>query len=108
MEQNKLELEYASFSLHHIVEEAVSVIAFEAEKKKIELISDIEPDVNDIILGDACRLRQILINLLGNSVKFSFKGEIRVSVEVTAREQSKVTLLISVSDNGKNCRLTEY
>lgn len=67
LEQNKLPLEAIPFSLYQILEESLEVVAFESEKKQIDLICDIDPNLHDSVVGDATRLRQILINLLGNA-----------------------------------------
>eukprot|EP01114_Cavostelium_apophysatum_P018140 TRINITY_DN5546_c0_g1_i1.p1 TRINITY_DN5546_c0_g1~~TRINITY_DN5546_c0_g1_i1.p1 ORF type:complete len:784 (+),score=195.74 TRINITY_DN5546_c0_g1_i1:182-2533(+) len=78
MEENKMTLERAPFSLHNVIEDSLEVISFQSEKKNLELICDIDPRLQDYVLGDSTRVRQILVNLLGNAVKFSEKGEIVV------------------------------
>jgi len=84
IESGKLELEQYAFNLRTCVEEAVDILAFKAAEKNIELAYIIHPDTPNNIVGDVTRLRQILVNLLSNSVKFTHQGEVIVSV--TARE----------------------
>jgi signal transduction histidine kinase len=93
-------IEYASFSLFRTVEAALEVVAFESEKKGLELIYKVEPRVPDIIMGDATRLRQVLINLLGNAVKFSYSGDIIISITTEQKEERKWDILFSVEDHG--------
>ncbi|MES1023836.1 response regulator [Gloeocapsa sp. BRSZ] len=84
IESGKLELEQRAFNLRTCVEEAVEILAFKAAEKNIELAYIIHPDTPSNIVGDVTRLRQIIVNLLSNSVKFTHQGEVIVSV--TARE----------------------
>jgi len=81
IEADRLELEHSPFDLHECVESALDLIAAKAHDKKIELTYHVEDDVPHTILGDVTRLRQILVNLLGNAVKFTERGEIMVNVE---------------------------
>lgn len=80
IESGKLELEQHSFNLRTCVEESLALIAFKAAEKGIELAYLIAPQTPNKIVGDATRLRQILVNLLSNAVKFTQTGEIVVSV----------------------------
>jgi signal transduction histidine kinase len=114
LEQDKMTLEKIPFSLYSIVEESLEVVAFESEKKNLELICDMDPNLHDNVTGDAgndnhlllysdqfylARLRQILINLLSNAVKFSSNGEVILSV--TGRKiEDRYEILFSVADQG--------
>ncbi|HAA32979.1 MAG TPA: hybrid sensor histidine kinase/response regulator, partial [Cyanobacteria bacterium UBA8553] len=80
IESGKLELENHSFNLRTCVEEALDLLAFKAAEKDIELAYVIHPQTPNTIVGDITRLRQILVNLIGNAVKFTPKGEVVVSV----------------------------
>ncbi|MEP0848925.1 MULTISPECIES: response regulator [Cyanophyceae] len=80
IESGKLELEEHSFVLRNCVEESLDLVAFKAAEKGIELAYLIHPEVPTSIVGDATRLRQILINLLSNAVKFTQTGEVVLSV----------------------------
>src|SRR5262249_31275726 len=82
IEAGKLELVPADFSMRGAVGETLRVMAARAHKKGLELIYRVQPDVPDALIGDAGRLRQVLLNLVGNAVKFTDEGEVVVGVEV--------------------------
>ncbi|MBN1295351.1 response regulator [bacterium] len=87
MEAGKLVLDHHDFSLRKLIDEGMAPLALQAQKKGVEFIISVNPDVTDHLFGDSSRLRQILLNLAGNAVKFTDKGEIIISVmEVTERE----------------------
>ncbi|MFE1748813.1 response regulator [Coleofasciculus sp. H7-2] len=93
IESGKLELEKYSFNLRVCVEEALDLLAFKAAEKNLELAYLIHPETPIAIVGDANRLRQILVNLLSNAVKFTQAGEVIVSVsakEAIAHEESGI------------------
>src|SRR5205823_12742617 len=83
IEAGKLELVVADFSLRAAVGDTLRALAVRAHKKGLELIYQVQPDVPDALVGDAGRLRQVLLNLVGNAVKFTDKGEVVVSVKKT-------------------------
>jgi PAS domain S-box-containing protein len=87
IESGKLELECQPFDLRSCVEESLDLLAPKAADKNIDLIYWMQPSVPNLISGDITRLRQILVNLLGNALKFTERGE--VVVTVTAQEQSR-------------------
>src|SRR5262249_18044030 len=80
IEAGKLELDPADFSLRTAVGDTLRALAARAHKKGLELIYQVEPDVPDVLVGDAGRLRQILLNLAGNAIKFTEQGEVLVTV----------------------------
>ncbi|PKN94706.1 MAG: hypothetical protein CVU44_02535 [Chloroflexi bacterium HGW-Chloroflexi-6] len=82
IEAGKLELEKQPFDLRECVESAIDLLALRATEKGLELGCVIESNTPEAILGDVTRLRQIIVNLLGNAVKFTEKGEITVGVEM--------------------------
>src|SRR5262249_1302824 len=88
IESGKLELDVADFSLRGAVGDTLRALAVRAHKKGLELIYQVQPDVPDALAGDAGRLRQILLNLVGNAIKFTDEGEVIVSVEVAALQES--------------------
>ena len=100
MAAGQMELEEIDFSLRPMVEDAVDTLALRAEEKSLELIAYIIPDVPDAVIGDPGRLRQILINLVGNSIKFTEEGEIVVSVEIKKQKKDSAVLHFAVSDTG--------
>ena len=93
-------LESQPFNLRSCVEESLDLVAARAAQKGLELVYFIEDRVPEIIVGDVTRLRQILVNLLGNAVKFTEKGEVMVSVDSSPLEKGRVEILISVKDTG--------
>ena len=107
IESGNLELELQEFSLVACIEEAVDLFAPQAAKKQIELAYHIAADVPAGIVGDVTRLRQILVNLVGNALKFTEKGEVLVTLELADQEpdrtiaaESALLLHFSVRDTG--------
>ena len=100
IEAGKMAFESLAFSVHDIVLEAVRVLAVGAHKKGLELIADVRPDVPVRIVGDPTRLRQVIINLVGNAIKFTECGEVSLKVEVDQRTEHSVFLRFSISDTG--------
>jgi signal transduction histidine kinase/DNA-binding response OmpR family regulator len=84
IEAGRLDMEYTTFDVRECLESVIDVIASRAAEKKLDLAVDIGPDVPPTIIGDDNRLRQILINLLNNAVKFTEKGEVVLSVSIDA------------------------
>ncbi|MEM1168080.1 MAG: response regulator [Cyanobacteria bacterium P01_H01_bin.35] len=83
IESDKLELEEQPFNLRNCIEECLDLLAPKATKKKLELAYLIDPQTPEVILGDITRLRQVLVNLLSNGVKFTETGEVVVSVSAS-------------------------
>ncbi|OQX96427.1 hypothetical protein B6I21_01080 [candidate division KSB1 bacterium 4572_119] len=100
IEAGKLELEELDFNLFSTLEEMNDNLAVRAHQKGLELNCVINPGVPSLLKGDPGRLRQILINLIGNAIKFTKKGEIAVDVSFVEDNGSTVTLLFSVRDTG--------
>jgi CheY-like chemotaxis protein len=100
IEAGKLTLECAEFELRESLGDAMKSLAFRAHRKGLELACDVHPDVPERVLGDMARLRQILVNLVGNAIKFTEKGEVVVQVERQEQTGSEVLLHWSVSDTG--------
>ena len=100
IESNKLTLELIPFSIESIFESVSNVTAFRAAEKNLELLLSTDLDVPRFIVGDSLRLGQILINLVGNAIKFTEHGEVIVKVSLVNISDSTVTLMFSVSDTG--------
>ncbi|MFQ5569659.1 MAG: response regulator [Rhodothermales bacterium] len=100
IEARKLELEKQSFELHACVEEALDLVTAEATEKGLDLFYFIEDDVPSAIISDVTRLRQILVNLLGNAIKFTHEGEIVVRVSAKQRPDHHYELEFAVRDTG--------
>ncbi len=100
IEAGKLEVESIAFSLRECMGEAVRSLAVKAFEKRLNLACRVPPSVPDRLIGDPMRLRQILVNLVGNAIKFTEEGEIVASVECTSREGGSIGLRFSISDTG--------
>lgn len=100
IEAGKLSLEKTVFSLEEQIVETSSIIAHKAEQKGVEFIVRHDKDVPDVLVGDAMRLRQVLINVCNNAVKFTETGEVVLSQRVVSREDNAVELEFCVKDSG--------
>jgi PAS domain S-box-containing protein len=100
IEAGKLTLEAIEFNLRGCVEETVKTLALRAHQKKLELSCHLQPDLPETIEGDPGRLRQILINLLGNAIKFTESGEVALKVEPESEGEDVVVLHFAVRDTG--------
>jgi len=100
IEAGKLSIELAEFELVPLVEGVVSLFTKPAESRHLELTSSIEADVPAYVQSDSARLRQILINLVGNAVKFTQQGEVALSVRCIERQATDAMLRFEVRDTG--------
>ncbi|MGA2232115.1 MAG: response regulator, partial [Tepidisphaeraceae bacterium] len=101
IEAGKMELNSTAFSLRTSVGDTVRTMAIRADRKALELICDVQPDVPDALVGDAGRLRQVLLNLIGNAIKFTDKGEVVVQVNVVSNiPGDDVELMFTIRDTG--------
>ena len=100
IEAGQLELEEHEFDIRSCIEDASDILAFRTQEKNIELVSFISPDVPQFICGDSTRLRQIVVNLVGNAIKFTEVGEVVVSAEVQEITDTHLNLHIQVRDTG--------
>jgi signal transduction histidine kinase/HPt (histidine-containing phosphotransfer) domain-containing protein len=109
IESGKLTLETQPFNLRECVEDALDLLAANAAQKGLDLVSHMDDDVPEMVVGDVTRVRQILVNLIGNAVKFTHKGEVAVHVKHARGEDNggrpqefglPVTLQFAVRDTG--------
>ncbi|MBX2863361.1 MAG: response regulator [Leptolyngbyaceae cyanobacterium MAG.088] len=107
IESNKLDLEHAPFNLRTCIEESLELLAPKAAEKNLELCYVVDANVPNGLVGDSIRLRQILVNLLGNAVKFTHTGEVVVKVHTVSDESghqstdiTPITVNFSVQDTG--------
>jgi signal transduction histidine kinase len=100
IEAGKLELETITFDLRESLAQSIKALAFRAHQKGLELNCRIEPDVPDALVGDPVRLRQVLVNLLGNALKFTKTGEIDLTVQRECGDDTGRCLHFSVRDTG--------
>src|SRR5215467_5495836 len=100
IEARKFELDKRDFNLRDNLEDTVRLLAPRAHQKELELGCHIQADLPDRVFGDPTRLRQIIINLIGNAIKFTDKGEVMLHVERQAQSESTLDLHFFVSDTG--------
>jgi len=105
LEAGRMDIEYAPLPLHDLIEESVQFFSASAKKKKLQLTHSIDPDLPPCVFGDQTRLRQILLNLIGNAVKFTSKGGVHVAVSQATKATSttqddKHWVRFSIRDTG--------
>jgi CheY-like chemotaxis protein/signal transduction histidine kinase/HPt (histidine-containing phosphotransfer) domain-containing protein len=100
IEARRLELEETDFDLRTVVEQAAEMMALHAHRKELDLVCHIQPSVPTALVGDPGRLQQVLVNLIGNAVKFTEQGEIVVQVETRTEDEETADLHFAVCDTG--------
>jgi signal transduction histidine kinase/DNA-binding response OmpR family regulator len=100
IEAGKLDMESIPFEMRESLGETMKALSYRAHQKGLELIYEVQPDVPETLVGDPGRIRQIIINLVGNSIKFTERGEISVSVEKESEAPDSVRLHFAVRDTG--------
>ncbi len=100
IEAGKLELAPEDLGLRECVGDTLSMLAQHAHKKRLELAYDVASDIPDLLIGDPGRFRQILVNLVGNAIKFTEEGEVIVRMELESLSDTAVSLRCHVSDTG--------
>ncbi|MBN1254213.1 MAG: MEKHLA domain-containing protein [Deltaproteobacteria bacterium] len=100
VEAGHVQLETIDFNLTDIIESTCDVMAVRAHEKGLELVYSAMPDVPTELLGDPTRLRQVLVNLIGNSIKFTEKGEVFIQIKSQEVKKETVELLFSITDTG--------
>ena len=100
IEAGRLDLEKIPFDLSGVAGDASQILAVPASKKGLELICRVAPEVPDVALGDPGRLRQIIVNLVGNAVKFTERGEVFTDVWLESETERRIELHVAVRDTG--------
>jgi signal transduction histidine kinase/CheY-like chemotaxis protein len=100
IEAGRLELDPVSFNLRDQLEEVLWTLAVQAHEKGLELACEVEREVPEHMIGDPVRIRQILVNLIGNAIKFTESGEVVVKVAVKSRTDKEIELHLAVHDTG--------
>ncbi len=100
IEAGHFELDKSSFTLSSVVEKTVELMALRAHQKQLELVVDLNDDIPDHLVGDGNRLRQILLNLIGNAVKFTRRGEILLTVKQGTSAPGNVEIIFEIQDTG--------
>lgn len=100
IEAGKMIIEETPFNLREEVDSIVSLFIPRAREKGVQLISDITKNVPDKIIGDPFRLKQVISNLIGNAIKFTYEGKIIVSVEMAQKHDGYLTIMFTIEDTG--------
>ena len=100
IESGRLRLEHSQFDLTDLIDRTVSTFAVQAHRKRLELVARIAPEVPDYLVGDPLQLRQIIVHLVSNAIKFTEKGGVVVEVETTPRSSALADVTFKVSDTG--------
>ena len=100
IEAGKLELELIESDINEVLNKSVEIIRYPSFEKKLELLLEIQPDIPKRLVTDPTRLRQILVNLLGNAVKFTENGEVKLKVNFEKIDEKKGKFMFSISDTG--------
>jgi signal transduction histidine kinase/CheY-like chemotaxis protein len=100
IEAGKLELDPVCFNLPDSLEEAVKTLALRAHEKGLELICDVAADVPEYVVGDSLRVRQIILNLVGNAIKFTRQGEVELEARLESQDADGLLLHFVVRDTG--------
>jgi signal transduction histidine kinase/CheY-like chemotaxis protein len=100
IEAGHLELDPIRFNLRDLVESTLKVFAAKAHEKGLELLGDVRPEVPEFVLGDITRLQQVLVNLIGNAIKFTATGEVALAANLVRSHEDSVELEFVVRDTG--------
>ncbi len=100
IEAGKIDIEAIDFNLRDCLETTLKTLAVRADEKGLELLCEVAPEVPEIVCGDSGRLRQVIMNLTGNAIKFTDKGEVALKVQVEATHEHDHTLRFTVADSG--------
>ena len=100
IEAGRLELDPIRFNLRDMVEATMKVFAARAQEKGLELVGGVRPEVPELVLGDATRLQQVLMNLIGNAIKFTATGEVALAVNLARSHDDSLDLEFVVRDTG--------
>lgn len=100
VEANKLDLKAVEFDLRDCLEDTLKTVAFHAQKKNLALACDIESGLEHALIGDPGRLRQVILNLVNNAIKFTESGEVVIRVRAENRSEDRVQLHFEVADTG--------
>jgi len=100
IESGKMVLDTQPFLLRKTISDSARLLAVAASQKQVELVVDIDPSVPDKLVGDGTRIRQMILNLAGNAVKFTERGEVVISAALQTLTEGSATLLVSIRDTG--------
>ena len=104
IEAGKMVLENLDFTLHHIVQDVVQLLRVQASAKGLDFRSRVSPEIPRVLRGDAHRLRQVLINLAGNAIKFTERGEVTLDAALESQSEGTATVRFAIADTGIGIR----
>jgi two-component system sensor histidine kinase/response regulator len=100
IEAGRVDMEVAPFEIRETLDLALKTLAIRADDKGLELLCDVAADIPDIMMGDSARLRQIVLNLVGNAIKFTQRGEVSLTVTVEEQREDAKVLRFTIADTG--------
>ncbi|HKV23566.1 MAG TPA: response regulator [Candidatus Acidoferrum sp.] len=100
IEAGKIDLEAIEFNVRDMIESTLKTLALRADEKGLELLCEVAPEVPDVLRGDPARLRQIIVNLVGNAIKFTESGEVALKVQLENRNGTECVCHFTISDTG--------
>ena len=100
IESGKMDIESIEISIRDFLDEAISLFSIRSSENKVELVTNVNINIPPTLFGDPTRIRQVLMNLVGNAFKFTAKGSIRLDLEVVEKEQGSPFVLFSIKDSG--------
>ncbi|MCR5672595.1 MAG: response regulator [Lachnospiraceae bacterium] len=100
IESGKMEIKPAPYRLHDLINDVATMVRVRAEQKGLSYVQKIDPSIPDHLLGDELRIRQIMINLLNNAVKYTDSGEVEMDISMRDATKDNVSLYISIRDTG--------
>lgn len=100
IEAGKTELVREPFNIHHLMAETLDIMLVRAKEKNLEVSLSIHPHIPEWLIGDPKRLRQVLLNLVSNAIKFTMEGSVRISARLLAGSMDPLTIQFSVTDSG--------
>ena len=96
----KILIEQVNYTFRDVINNSIKIAGFKAEEKGISITSEIDKRIHPVLVGDSVRLNQILINLIGNAVKFTEKGGVKIKVDLLEEDNKSVKLQFSIQDTG--------
>jgi len=100
IEAGRMELENRPFDVRECLDSSLKMLAARADEKGLELLCDVDPAIPAIMSGDLARLRQVILNLVGNAIKFTSEGEILLAAQIEPRQEHGLMLRFTISDTG--------
>src|SRR4030095_7331895 len=100
IEAGRMDIEVVGMNLHDVLEEVGELMTTRAHEKKLELLVQVDPRVPSVVRGDPTRLRQVLVNIVGNAIKFTERGEVLLRVTVEELKYLKATIRFEIKDSG--------